>query len=212
MIRAAGLETASSPDPTPYCRSLQGRTTLNEVEQPELHMVDAAGFVHWIDEAISVYAVAMRAPSEQLPGRRAIANQHTSHDGFRCLLAVENGELVGFGYGFRGETGQWWHDIVMEMLVSTLGAEKAKRWFDDPFEIAEVHVRPNHQGRGTGRRILTALCAGRTERTAVLSTQDVKSRARGLYRSLGFVDLLTDFRFPGSDQAYAVMGCSLPLA
>ena len=39
----------------------------------------------------------------------------------------------------------------------------------------------------------------RPERTAVLSTQDCHSRARRLYRSLGFADLLTGFSFPGTD-------------
>ena len=67
-------------------------------------------------------------------------------------------------------------------------------------------------GRGVGRAMLPALVRPRLERTALLSTQDTDSRARRLYRGLGFSDLLTDYRFPGTDPPYAVMGAVLPLS
>ena len=47
--------------------------------------------------------------------------------------------------------------------------------------------------------------------TAVLSTMDTNSPARRLYRSLGFTDLLTGYRFSGAPVPYAVMGAALPL-
>jgi hypothetical protein len=59
--------------------------------------------------------------------------------------------------------------------------------------------------------MVTALCAGRPERTVVLSTLDRESPARHLYRSLGLCDLLTRFHFPGGGPPYAVMGSALPL-
>ena len=71
---------------------------------------------------------------------------------------------------------------------------------------------PLWQGKGIGRSLLLSLAAGRPERTAVLSTADAQTRARRLYRGLGFTDLLTDFRFSGSEPPYAVMGAPLPLA
>jgi hypothetical protein len=45
----------------------------------------------------------------------------------------------------------------------------------------------------------------------VLSTADAETRARRLYRGVGFTDLLTGFRFSGSEPPYAVMGALLPL-
>ena len=45
----------------------------------------------------------------------------------------------------------------------------------------------------------------------MLSTQDTESRARRLYRGVGFTDLLTGFRFSGAEPPYAVMGAALPL-
>ena len=84
-------------------------------------------------------------------------------------------------------------------------------WLDDSFEVAELHVRPAYQGMGIGRGLLLRLTSGRSERTAVLSTADAESRARRLYRGVGFTDLLTGFRFSGGEPPYAVMGARLPL-
>jgi GNAT superfamily N-acetyltransferase len=119
--------------------------------------------------------------------------------------------LVGFAYGFHGSAGQWWHDVVRENLTAHHGREAAGHWLGDSFEFAEVHVRPGHQGRGTGRAMMHTLAAGRPERTAVLSTPDGQTRARRLYRSLGFADLLPPFTFPGAGPSYAIMGAELPL-
>ena len=91
------------------------------------------------------------------------------------------------------------------------GYDLAQTWLGDSFEVAEVHVHPDYQGRGIGRRMVPALLHPRLERTALLSTQDADSRARRLYRGLGFGDLLTGYRFPGTDPPYAVMGAALPL-
>jgi ribosomal protein S18 acetylase RimI-like enzyme len=118
---------------------------------------------------------------------------------------------VAFTYGFHGRSGQWWHDVVRSGLTSHAGTAAAKVWLGDVMEIAEVHVHPDYQARGIGRSMMLALTAGRTERTALLSTRDDETRARRLYRSLGFSDLLTDFLFPGGGPPYAVMGAELPL-
>jgi len=119
--------------------------------------------------------------------------------------------LIGFAYGFHGSSGQWWHDVVRQSLAARQGSEAAYHWLDDSFEFAEVHVRPVHQGRGTGRAMMHALAGGRPERTAVLSTPDGQTRARRLYHSLGFADLLPRFSFPGAGPPYAIMGAVLPL-
>jgi len=119
--------------------------------------------------------------------------------------------LIGFAYGFHGARGQWWHDLVQEVITHKHGALAADRWLGDSFEVAEVHVHPRHQGRGTGRAMIRRLTAGQPERTAVLSTMDTHSRARRLYLSLGFTDLVAAFIFPGTDLPYAIMGAPLPL-
>jgi ribosomal protein S18 acetylase RimI-like enzyme len=119
--------------------------------------------------------------------------------------------VIAFAYGFHGGSGQWWHDLVRSALISSSGHSAATEWLDDSFEVAEVHVHPEYQRRGIGRRMLYRLTGGRAERTAVLSTMDANSPARRLYRSLGFTDLLTGYRFSGAPVPYAVMGAALPL-
>lgn len=120
------------------------------------------------------------------------------------------GVLAGFTYGFHGAPGQWWHDMVAGALAVS-PAPDAGTWLSDSFEVAELHVLPAYQGSGIGRELLLRLTTGRPERTAVLSTADTDSRARRLYRRVGFTDLLTAFRFSGGDPPYAVMGARLPL-
>jgi ribosomal protein S18 acetylase RimI-like enzyme len=171
---------------------------------------------------VGVYAAAMNPPDRTLSGREAIMDRHAASPGFRGLTAHVDGLLAGFTYGFHGENGQWWHDMVAAALATRsatgisatgyTGDGAPGAWLDDSFEIAELHVLPPWQGRGIGRSLLLSLASGRSERTAVLSTADAPTRARRLYRGLGFTDLLTDFRFSGSEPPYAVMGALLPLA
>ena len=174
-----------------------------------------------IGELVGVYAAAMNPPERLIGGREAIMDRHAASPGFRCLTALDDGVVAGFCYGFHGESGQWWHDMVASALASRSGAgysgpapenPEVAAWLEDSFEVAELHVLPAWQGRGIGCSLLLSLTDGRPERTAVLSTADAPTRARRLYRGLGFTDLLTDFRFSGTEPPYAVMGALLPLA
>lgn len=154
----------------------------------------------------------MLPPPGQLPGRHMIMERHAGHPAFRAFVAQRGRTVVGFGYGFRGEAGQWWHDVVRGQLGKTGGEGHARHWLDDAWEVAELHVHPSAQGRGLGRGLITSLCADRPERTVVLSTLDAQTPARNLYHSLGLADLITGFRFPGGGPVYAVMGAELPLS
>ncbi|GAA3195556.1 GNAT family N-acetyltransferase [Nonomuraea roseoviolacea] len=121
-------------------------------------------------------------------------------------------KVVGFAYGFHGAPGQWWHDVVYRALEDRSGPRVADAWLGDAFELAEIHVHPDYQGKGIGRAMITTLCAGRAERSAVLSTHDRPTAARHLYRSMGFTDLLSRFVFPGGHEEYAIAGRPLPLS
>ena len=196
---------------------------------PELLEFGKARFLAELGVLVNVYAAAMQPPQQQLPGRRAIMERHADFPSFRCVavtlpddpgnappeLRTQSGRtrltIAGFAYGFHGTSGQWWHDLVRSALAAAGGRDLAQAWLGDSFEVAEVHVHPAYQGRGIGRAMVPALIHPRLERTALLSTQDTDSRARRLYRSLGFTDLLTGYRFPGTDPPYAVMGAALPL-
>ncbi len=194
-----------------------------------------AEFRSAISRFIAVYTAAMNPPERMLAGREAILERHAANPGFRALAATATredepsgaplgppGVVAGFTYGFHGTPGQWWHDTVAGALTLSSGsslwssARSARGaagggWLDDSFEVAELHVLPSYQGMGIGRGLLLRLTTGRPERTAVLSTADAESRARRLYRGVGFTDLLTGFRFSGAEPPYAVMGARLPL-
>jgi ribosomal protein S18 acetylase RimI-like enzyme len=189
----------------------------------QLSDIGAAEFLALLDTLTGVYQAAMEPPAEQLPGRSSIMERHAGYPSFRAVVAAEPAardaarrgdhipRLAGFAYGFHGARGQWWHDLVREVVAHKDGATAAEEWFGDSFEIAEVHVHPGHQGHGMGRAMMRRLTEGQPERTAVLSTMDTLSRARRLYRGLGFTDLVAGFVFPGSDLPYAIMGAPLPL-
>jgi GNAT superfamily N-acetyltransferase len=174
----------------------------------------AAEFRPSINRFIAVYKAAMNPPERMMTGRESILARHATNPGFRALTAVlaagGSPVLAGFTYGFHGTPGQWWHDIVAAELAMSPPPGPGG-WLADSFEVAELHVVPAYQGLGIGRELLLRLTSGRSEHTAVLSTADIDSRARRLYRSVGFTDLLTGFRFSGAEPPYAVMGAILPL-
>ncbi|MCY9784750.1 GNAT family N-acetyltransferase [Nocardiopsis sp. EMB25] len=182
------------------------------VPDTELRELAPAAFAHAVPALLGVYEAAMRPPSEQLPGRASVMNGHAHYPGFRSVVAVHGERPVGFAYGFHGYDGQWWHDVVTDALRARGRTRLARRYLSDPLEIAEVHVHPDTQNQGVGRAMLHALCEGRTERTAVLSTREGPTAARHLYRSCGFTELLEEFSFPGSpDQPFSIMAARLPL-
>jgi GNAT superfamily N-acetyltransferase len=164
-----------------------------------------------LDDVVTVYGEAMGYRSALLQARRGYIATHLRRPGFRAVATLSTeGDLVGFGYGYTGAAGQWWHDQVR----SALDEPARKTWLADCFEVVELHVRPHAQGHGLGARQLRALLTMASGRTALLSTpeaDETQSRAWRLYRRFDFVDVLREFYFPGDERAFAVLGRELPL-
>ena len=162
------------------------------------------------DDVLEVYAAAMDVPRAVARGRRGVVAGHLDRDGLRTLAAVEeDGGLVGVAYGYLGAPGQWWHDQVRTALAATAGTPACDAWMSDAFEVCELHVLPGRQGQGLGRRLLDGLLDGTAARSALLTTPDTETRARGFYRAAGWVDLVRWLRFPGDPREFAVLGLSL---
>ena len=162
-------------------------------------------------EALAIYGAAMGYSSSVVAGRYGYAIQHTERPGFRAVgafVADPDGErMAGFGYGYEIAPGQWWHDQVR----AALDRRTAKRWLPGAFEVCELHVHPDSQSSGLGRRLLHALVAGLPNPVALLSTPDADTKAFRLYHADGFVDLVRGHHFPGDARPFAILGAHLPL-
>jgi ribosomal protein S18 acetylase RimI-like enzyme len=135
-----------------------------------------------------------------------ILPRHVTRDGFRFMGAFADDRLVGFVYGYRGGSGQWWHDRV----ARALGAAGTERWLGPGhFEFTELHVRADYQRRGIGGRLHDALIEGLDAPTAVLSTQTDNDPAIALYAGRGWHVIVPYLDF-GSGRPFLIMGRDLP--
>jgi ribosomal protein S18 acetylase RimI-like enzyme len=165
-------------------------------------------FTARVGDAMEIYVRAMNYPDVTGMQRAVSARKHVALPGFACRAAVlDDDTLVGFGYGYSTEPGQWWHDLVRRAV----SREIAQEWLGNAFELSELHVLPDYQGMGIGRRVLVSLANGLPHEAMLLSTPDSDTRAFRLYRDTGFVDLARNYLFPGDARPFAVLGARLPL-
>jgi ribosomal protein S18 acetylase RimI-like enzyme len=186
------------------------RSTSAEMNSSAAHVQAWTGaeFAARVDDAMDIYVQAMNYPAHAGSQRAVTARRHVANHGFACRAAVlDDGTLVGFGYGYTTVPGQWWHDLVRRAIDPAA----AGQWLDDAFELSELHVLPSFQGSGVGRRVLVELAGSIAHSAMLLSTPDSETRAFRLYRNLGFVDLRRHYLFPGDTRPFAVLGAQLPL-
>lgn len=154
------------------------------------------------DEVTTLYAAAFGYPPSVT---RQFSDAYTrcmrEYHGARLLLARVDGASVGFAFGFTFERGHWWP----EQIGPTLQAADHADWMQDAFELAELVVAPEHQGRGTGAMLLHHLLHTTRHQRVLLATAPTNP-ARRLYRRAGFVELLPDFRYGDSGPAAVIMG------
>ena len=133
--------------------------------------------------------------------------RHIQRPGFRCVVVQEENtsHVLGFAYGYTGEAGQWWHDLVVRKLT----LENAEHWMTNVFEVVELAVRPTAHGHGYGAIVHDTLLRGLPHRTAALSTYQVETTASKMYEKRGWITLLPNFIFPGYSDPYKIMGKSL---
>lgn len=115
--------------------------------------------------------------------RRGVWDRHLVRDGFRLARAFDVRGLVGFGYGYTGERGQWWPDEAARVL----GPEAAGEWLGGHFELVSIGVLDGARGQGVGRGLLDVLTAGLPqERWVLMTTADPDDPARRLYARAGW--------------------------
>ncbi|WP_018024603.1 GNAT family N-acetyltransferase [Corynebacterium ulceribovis] len=174
--------------------------------------VDAMGYARTlIDARTHAWARHMRNPN--WCGAMAIAHPDDV-DPTEALADLTN-PLVGVAYCYTGQSNQWWSQQVRAgMAQHGWKVQATAAVLSNYCELTEIHVSPNYQGHGIGRTLLQELMRDRPDQRVLLSTPEVPAeanRAWQLYRSLGFVDILRDFYFPGDDRPFAILGAKLPL-
>ena len=172
--------------------------------------LDPEGFRARVAELLDIYVSAMHYPAGTAEARVPLWSEHSRRPDFRCIIAVDPAHpdrpAYGLAYGYRGKPGQWWHSEVSRGLPP-----ESRGWTEDYFELTELHVRPDLQGRGIGEAMLRLLLAKAAGRLVLLSTPEGENRAWRLYRRLGFADVLRNYRFTGDPRPFGVLGRTLPL-
>ncbi len=166
-------------------------------------------------ELVDIYIEAMGySPSIRLQ-RIHVWRREIAQPGFTALIAQLDDQVVGVTYGFLGSSDRWWDKQLRRGFEEAGGATPEQlELLRSYFEVAEIHVAPKLQVRGIGRRLITELLWNAPASYVALSTPEVENEnnpAFGLYRSLGFKDVLRHFYYQGDERPFAVLGRSLPL-
>lgn len=155
----------------------------------------------------AVFAAAFAMSATEAARFTAALGRHTTRRDFRFFAATapDTGRLLGFIYGYSGEPGQWFHDL----LRATLPPELVARWVADSFELVEFGVLPDAQRQGFGGRLHDALLASVANRTAILTTRRGDTAARRLYLRRGWREVCAEYHFPDNARPYAILGRDL---
>lgn len=134
--------------------------------------------------------------------RHGIWDRHAGRPGFRVARAYDGDRLVGFGYGYTGEHGQWWTD----MAARVLDAHVADEWLGGHFELVSIGVLRDVRGHGVGRGLLSRVTDGLPqERWLLMTTADAADPARHLYARAGW-----EVVGPGLRDGQVVLGRRRP--
>ena len=155
----------------------------------ERHDADAAD--RHTDAVWALYDEVFGDTADRAAWRADLWDRHRAREGFRLVAAYDEETtglrgLLGFGWAYVGERGQWWSDRVVEVLPR----EVTDAWVGGHLEVVELATAPAVRGQGVGGRLLDLLVADRGARPGLLSTSaDEGDPAVRLYRSRGWTTL-----------------------
>lgn len=143
---------------------------------------DAEAAASFRDRILEMWPTAFGPVPDEDAWRARFWEQHRGRDGFRLVTADSGDELLGFGWGYTGQRGQWWADTVHSAL-GPVGDD----WVGGHFEFVELAVRPEHRGRGLGGALHDALLEGLVQERALLQTDaDPDGAGHRLYLARGW--------------------------
>jgi ribosomal protein S18 acetylase RimI-like enzyme len=114
--------------------------------------------------------------------RHNLYARHTGRSGYRLAVAMDGGTAAGFAWGYIGERGQYWTDLICEVLPT----EVTDYWVGGHFEFVELAVLPGYRRRGLGSRLHDTLLAGVSQRCLLSTADDPGDPAVRLYLHRGW--------------------------
>jgi GNAT superfamily N-acetyltransferase len=112
--------------------------------------------------------------------RRNLLHYYERFPGFRGLVAVVQGEVVGVGWGTRTGPGEW----LYERVAAQLGAGHPA--LQEAWLLNILAVRPASQGQGIGSALHDGLLAAQPCPRALISTRVKNGTARAMYERRGW--------------------------
>jgi len=109
-------------------------------------------------------------------------DRHVARDGYRLAVGLHGATVAGFSWGYIGERGQFWTDLVCQALPASVTDE----WVGGHFEFVELGVLPAYRRRGLGLALHDALLAGIRRKCLLSTNDDPQDPAVRLYLSRGW--------------------------
>lgn len=198
---------------------------MSDMSLVSIVAANPAAFQLRIDELIGIHLDAMNYPSNFAPQRRNLWLSAIQHQDFRCHLALVHPEgtpadaadlsqkCAGVCFSFRGTPGNWWDQQISRGLKEAgSSTQQIESVLASYAELSEIHVAPQMQKHGIGRVLLERHLSAIEQQHVMLSTPEVPGEDNGawrLYRSLGFQDVLRNFRFPADSRPFAILSKAL---
>jgi ribosomal protein S18 acetylase RimI-like enzyme len=107
--------------------------------------------------------------------------RHVTRRGCRLVVATQGAAVAGFSWGYTGERGQYWTDLVASELPGV-----AEEWVGGHFELVTLGVAPRYRRRGLGRRLHDMLLDGVSQKALLGTADDPADPAVRLYLSSGW--------------------------
>ena len=114
--------------------------------------------------------------------RHDLFERHAARAGYRLAVGTDGGTVAGFAWGYVGQRGQYWTDLVCEVLPRSVTDD----WAGGHFEFVELAVLTAYRGRGLGSRLHDTLLAGVSQRCLLSTADDPADPAVRLYLRRGW--------------------------
>ena len=116
------------------------------------------------------------------------------------LAYIENDTVLGFVFGFDFHPENWWAQQIQNRLPVD------RDWYSHTFELNELAVLPSHQRKGIGRQLMEALIHSLSHTIILLGTaQTNNEHIISLYQSLGFENVIEDFRYQNEEYGVSII-------